>query len=73
MPTYEYECKKCGETFEAFQKMTDQPLKTCPKCKGAVKRLINGGSGLIFKGSGFFITDYKRKNVSDQSAKTEKK
>lgn len=63
MPTYEYECNDCSHHFEKFQKMTDEPIKVCPKCNGNVKRLINSGAGLIFKGSGFYVTDYKRKNV----------
>ncbi|MDD5070520.1 MAG: zinc ribbon domain-containing protein [Candidatus Omnitrophica bacterium] len=70
MPTYDYECKKCGYTFEKFQKMTDAPLKSCPKCKAPVRRLIGGGTGLIFKGSGFYITDYKKKNSSSVPSKT---
>lgn len=62
MPTYEYVCPKCDHAFEQFQSMNDAPLKKCPKCKKAgVKRLIGGGAGLIFKGSGFYITDYKNK------------
>jgi len=61
MPTYEYECPKCGNHFEQFQSMKDEPLKRCPKCKKlGLKRLIGGGAGLIFKGSGFYITDYKK-------------
>ena len=61
MPTYEYECPKCGHHFEAFQSMKDEPLTKCPKCgKKGVKRLVGGGAGLIFKGSGFYITDYKK-------------
>jgi putative FmdB family regulatory protein len=69
MPTYEYECEKCGNRFEAFQRMTDPPLKSCPKCKGKVERLIGTGSGIIFKGSGFYATDYKkkRKNPAEDS------
>jgi putative FmdB family regulatory protein len=67
MPTYEYECTKCKKTFEAFQSMKDEAYKTCPKekcCmkswgKGKVKRLLGAGAGLIFKGSGFYITDYR--------------
>lgn len=67
MPTYEYECQKCKKTFEAFQSMKDDAYKTCPKdkCrmkswgKGKVKRLLGAGAGLIFKGSGFYITDYR--------------
>lgn len=64
MPTYDYECSKCGNKFEAFQKITDEPLKKCPECKGKVKRLISPGSGIIFKGSGFYATDYKKKTPS---------
>jgi len=60
MPTYEYECRKCSYTFEAFQSINDAPIKTCPLCGGEVRRLIGGGSGVIFKGSGFYITDSKR-------------
>ncbi|MBI5767143.1 MAG: zinc ribbon domain-containing protein [Verrucomicrobia bacterium] len=60
MPTYEYVCSKCGHEFEQFQSMRDEPLKKCPACKKAgLKRLVGGGAGLIFKGSGFYITDYK--------------
>ncbi len=60
MPTYEYECQNCKKKFEVFQYITDLPLEECPECKGKLKRLISAGSGLIFKGSGFFITDYKK-------------
>ena len=61
MPTYEYECAKCGKVFEMFQKMTDRPLSSCPDktCKGKVKRLIGKGAGFIFKGPGFYATDYR--------------
>ncbi|MCF7870957.1 MAG: zinc ribbon domain-containing protein [Candidatus Omnitrophica bacterium] len=62
MPTYDYRCLKCGKIFEAFQKMSDNPLKECIYCKGKVERLISSGSGIIFKGSGFYETDYKQKN-----------
>ena len=64
MPTYEYECKMCGHTFDVFQNMRDTPLKTCPKCGKELRRLINGGSGIIFKGSGFYVTDKSGKNAS---------
>ncbi|MFZ9837855.1 MAG: FmdB family zinc ribbon protein [Opitutaceae bacterium] len=61
MPTYEYACQKCEHTFEQFQSMRDDPLVRCPKCgKKSLKRLLGGGSGLIFKGSGFYITDYRK-------------
>ncbi len=63
MPTYEYKCTSCGHTFEAFQSMNDKPLSRCPKCKSAVKRVINGGMGVIFKGSGFYTTDYKKSSA----------
>ena len=59
MPTYEYECGKCGHTFEKFQSMTDERVKTCPVCRGKVKRLFGTGAGIIFKGSGFYETDYR--------------
>ena len=59
MPTYEYKCTKCDYLFEKFQRMTDDPLKECPKCKAPVKRLIGSGAGIIFKGKGFYQTDYK--------------
>lgn len=63
MPTYEYACPKCGHEFEQFQSMRDEPLTKCPKCKkSGVKRLVGGGAGLIFKGTGFYITDYKKKS-----------
>jgi putative FmdB family regulatory protein len=59
MPTYEYECNKCGLNFEKFQSITARPVKTCPKCGGVVTRLISAGSGVLFKGSGFYETDYR--------------
>ncbi len=67
MPTYEYECLKCGYRFEKFQNMTAEPLKVCPECNGEVKRLIGSGAGLLFKGSGFYATDYKSKRNSSCS------
>ncbi len=69
MPTYEYKCLSCGHRFEIFQKMLDEPIKVCPECGGEVKRLIGGGAGLIFKGSGFYITDYKKNSSSVSSSK----
>ena len=69
MPTYEYACSKCGHKFKQFQSMRDEPLKKCPKCKKlGLKRLIGGGAGLIFKGSGFYITDYKNKGMASAAA-----
>ena len=65
MPTYEYVCKHCGYEFEKFQQMTEDHLKTCPKCaKDALKRKIGAGSGVIFVGSGFYCNDYKGANAS---------
>ena len=59
MPTYEYECRKCGHRFERFQRISEEPVKRCPKCRCAVRRMLGGGAGLLFKGSGFYITDYR--------------
>ena len=60
MPTYDYECSACGHKFEVYQSITENPLKACPKCKKRkVRRLIGTGAGLLFKGSGFYITDYR--------------
>jgi putative FmdB family regulatory protein len=80
MPTYEYECQRCGHVFERFQSMKDEPLKRCPECRGKVKRLIGAGAGIIFKGSGFYETDYrsdeyrrKAKAEKDSSTKTDGK
>ncbi|MBP7460024.1 MAG: zinc ribbon domain-containing protein [Candidatus Delongbacteria bacterium] len=67
MPTYEYRCQDCNYQFEKFQSITDCPLDVCPKCGGHIKRVISGGSGLIFKGSGFYITDYKKSSTSPAS------
>lgn len=69
MPTYEYECQKCGHRFEEFQSMKDAPLARCPKCKGKLKRLIGAGAGLLFKGSGFYITDYRSSGYSEKKKK----
>ena len=60
MPTYEYECKQCGGHFEEFQSITDEPVETCPECGGSVRRLIGAGAAVIFKGSGFYVNDYKK-------------
>jgi putative FmdB family regulatory protein len=61
VPTYTYKCEQCGYQFEEFQKITDAPLNTCPKCNGHIRRLISGGSGVLFKGSSFNKNDYKNK------------
>ena len=60
MPIYEYECHACGHQFEELQAMSALPLEKCPECKGKLKRLIGGGAGMIFKGKGFYSTDYKK-------------
>jgi putative FmdB family regulatory protein len=77
MPTYDYHCQKCGKAFELFQSMKDEPLKTCPKdvCgrkpwgRGRVQRQLGTGAGLIFKGSGFYITDYRSKGYHEAAKK----
>ncbi|MEA1881268.1 MAG: FmdB family zinc ribbon protein [Candidatus Marinimicrobia bacterium] len=69
MPTYDYKCQQCDHTFEYFQAMTDARLENCPECGGKVRRLVSGGSGLIFKGSGFYLTDYGKKNSPDNKTK----
>ena len=73
MPTYEYYCTSCGFEFEEFQSIASEPINICPKCEGQVKRKISGGTGLIFKGSGFYITDYKNKKSSPASTSEEPK
>lgn len=77
MPTYEYICEKCGHQFDKFQSIAAKPLEVCPKelCaqkkwgKGRVKRAISGGAGLIFKGSGFYITDYRSEKYKEAARK----
>ncbi|MFA6816463.1 MAG: FmdB family zinc ribbon protein [Lentisphaeria bacterium] len=68
MPTYEYKCEKCNARFEVVQRITDPPLEHCIKCNGKVRRLISGGAGFIFKGSGFYCTDYKKNSSPAQSS-----
>ena len=68
MPLYEYECDACGHKFEKFQSITAAPIKKCPVCgKNKVRRLIGTGAGLIFKGSGFYITDYRDSSYKDKA------
>jgi putative FmdB family regulatory protein len=70
MPTYEYRCDYCGYNFEEFQKISDDPVSYCPRCNGKVRRLMSTGVGLIFKGSGFYITDYARKDNKNNKEKS---
>ncbi|MBM4174468.1 MAG: zinc ribbon domain-containing protein [Ignavibacteria bacterium] len=75
MPIYEYQCRKCGKNFEVLQSISSEPLGFCPeeycdqdeKAKGEVFRKISGGSGLVFNGSGFYLTDYVKKGDSSES------
>jgi putative FmdB family regulatory protein len=69
MPTYEYECEKCGHRFEVFQTMTEKPRKRCPKCRGKLRKLVGGGAGMLFKGSGFYVTDYRSSSYKEQKRK----
>jgi len=69
MPTYEYECTKCHHHFERFQSMKDEPVKRCPECRCKVKRLLGTGAGIIFKGSGFYQTDYRSKDYHEAAKK----
>ena len=71
MPTYEYECFECGHEFEVFQSITAEPVQSCPQCQGKVRRLISSGGGLLFKGSGFYATDYRSSSYKE-GAKKEK-
>ena len=72
MPTYDYFCNKCDKTYEFFQSMSDAPIKNCSVCNAKLRRLVSGGTGLIFKGSGFYLTDYA-KNNSENSGESNKK
>ena len=71
MPTYEYRCPECGTDFEKFQSMSDEPVAACPKCGANAQRRLSGGAGLLFKGSGFYITDY-RKDSYKKAAESDK-
>ncbi|MCM8530380.1 MAG: zinc ribbon domain-containing protein [Lentisphaeraceae bacterium] len=73
MPTYDYKCENCGHTFETLQTMSAEHLKTCPECKDdSLKRLIGAGAGLLFKGSGFYQTDYRSKSYNSDKKKDKK-
>lgn len=68
MPTYDYVCDHCGDKFEHFQSMSSEPLKRCTKCKRKkLRRLIGAGAGLVFKGSGFYITDYRSESYKQRA------
>ena len=71
MPTYEYVCSKCGHGFEEFQSINAKPLRSCPKCKGKVKRIISPSAGFILKGPGFYATEYRSESYKSE-AKAEK-
>ena len=78
MPTYEYQCAACGHAFEEFQSITAKPLRLCPKCgRRKLKRLIGSGAGVIFKGSGFYQTDYRsesyRKDAEKENSPSQEK
>ena len=79
MPTYEYRCTSCKHDFEKFQRMSDEPVAECPECGASAERRLSGGAGLVFKGSGFYITDYRsdsykqaQKSDRPESSKAEK-
>ena len=72
MPTYEYECSQCKKRFDLYQRIVDLPIKKCPHCGGKVRRLISGGAGIIFRGTGFYATDH-RSSEYKKKAKEEKK
>ena len=69
MPTYEYKCLDCSVQFDQFQSITEDPIQECPECTGQVKRLISAGAGLIFKGSGFYTTDYRSEGYKESAKK----
>ena len=69
MPTYDYQCKACGHRFEIFQSIKAKALKKCPKCEGKIERLIGSGAGIIFKGSGFYQTDYRSSKYQEAAKK----
>ena len=72
MPTYEYECEECKNYFEEFQSLRAKPISKCPKCGGKVSRLISKGAALIFKGHGFYITDYVKNKSPEVSQSGDK-
>ncbi len=73
MPTYEYKCDKCNNEFEEFQSIKSEPVANCPECKSECKRVFSLGGGIIFKGSGFYVNDYKNKNNCSSCPSTSSK
>ena len=73
MPTYTYRCADCNHEYEAFQSMKDEPHKECPECSGAVERVIGAGAGILFKGSGFYVTDYKKGGAASPGSSSDSK
>ena len=69
MPTYEYQCRSCAHRFDAFQSITAHPLTRCPHCRKKVDRLISAGAGFLFKGAGFYTTDYRSKPYQEAAKK----
>jgi putative FmdB family regulatory protein len=67
MPTYDYRCRKCGHQFELFHGIKDDALKRCPKCRGGAQRVPAGGAGVLFKGSGFYVTDHRSKAYKEKA------
>lgn len=73
MPTYEYRCAACAHTFEEFQSITADPFEICPQCgKPTLRRILGGGAGMIFKGSGFYLTDYRKPDSTSSAKRTTK-
>lgn len=70
MPTYSYKCTECQHSFDRLQSINEESLTQCPECKGKVQRMIGAGAGIVFKGSGFYVTDYKNKSESKSEAKS---
>jgi len=68
MQTYQYKCDDCDYEFEEFQRISDKPITTCPKCKGKTRRIISGGVGFVLKGSGFYSTDYRSDSYKEAAA-----
>jgi putative FmdB family regulatory protein len=70
MPNYEYKCKACKKHLTIYQNMSDEPLKVCPNCGSELVRLLSGGGGVIYKGEGFYVNDYKKKELAKASSES---